>query len=219
MTRGRWHLSTPNVIRSLFSLNRFMNLKMRSLVWTPWPSYNLSSILTTFSYLTRYNYYHLCVWLPQVLKYLPNANPELWIPSKMQMDLPLQLKPSCEVNCHTITSFSKANTECFILLHKDLQDIKEQMAAAMSVRHQLKKYPGPSLVPSTMLSILLMKGVSHKTNYFSVCSLVHYLSSKVRLLGNRYLNTIFCYSLVTHNFSFPHLLRKLFITTANSDLK
>lgn len=137
----------------------------------------------------------------------------------MQLDLLLQLKTSPEVNCHTVNSFSKANTECFILLSKDLQDIKEQKAAAMSARHQLKKYSGPSMVPSTMLNILLMRGVSHKTNYSSVCSLVHYLGPKIRLLRNRYLNTIFCYSLVTYNSSFPHLLRKLFITTANSDLK
>lgn len=137
----------------------------------------------------------------------------------MQLDLLLQLKTSPEVNWHTVTSFSKANTERFILLSKDLQDIKEKKAAAMSARHQLKKYPGPRMVPSTMLNILLMRGVSNKTNYFSVLSLVHYFGPKIRLLRNRYLNTIFCYSLFTCNFSFPHLLRKLFITTANSDLK
>lgn len=107
---------------------RFMNfwISRRLSAWTPWTCYNLGNILTTFLDLTRYNCYLLRVWLQQVLKYLSNANPEFWTPSKIQLDLSLQLKTSPEVNCHTVTSFSKAKTICFILLNKDLQDIKDK---------------------------------------------------------------------------------------------
>lgn len=47
------------------------------------------------------------------------------------------------------------------------------------------------MVLSTVLNILLMEGVSHKTNQFSVCNLVHYFSPKIRLLWNRYVKLYF----------------------------
>lgn len=42
--------------------------------------------------------------------------------------------------------------------------MKEEKAVAKPARHHLKRNSRPSMVPSTMLNIFLMKGVSHKTN-------------------------------------------------------